>query len=88
MSERLRYEPVVDDPKEGVVCGCVVHIAEIDEQQCSRRFTEAITRIATGDVFTAGPALVPKRGRYVGAAWSGSGRDCDRHGRDGEKVEW
>ena len=69
MSERLRYEHVVDDPKEGVVCGCVVHIAEIDEQQCSRRFTEAITRIATGDASIAGLGSVPKRGLCAGAAW-------------------
>ena len=53
---------------------CVVHIAETDEQKCSRRFTVATVPIATGDASTAGPASVPKRGQYAGAEWIGSGQ--------------
>ena len=61
---------------------CAVHIAVTDEQKCSKRFTAATTRIATGDVFTAGPASVPKKGQYAGAAWNenGPGPDPSRKG--------
>ncbi len=77
--------PSTDDSREGVVCGCVVHIAETDEQKCSRRFTAATTRIATGDASIAGPASVPKKGRCAGAVLNGSGRVTDHLGRDGGK---
>src|SRR5258708_2834412 len=62
---------------------CVVHTAETDEQKCSRRCTAATVRIATGNVFTAGLASVPKRDQYVGAAWIGSGRGALHCGKDG-----
>ena len=65
---------------------CVVHIAETDEQKCSRRFTAAITRIATGDVSIADPASVPKKDQYGGAAWSENGRGRAHLGRDGGKC--
>ena len=53
---------------------CVVHIAETDEQKCSRPCTAATVHIATGDASTAGPASVPKRGQCVGVVFIGSGR--------------
>src|SRR6266704_5102361 len=62
---------------------CVVHIAETDEQKCSKRFTVAIAPIATVDASTVGLGSVPRRGPYAGAAWIGSGRDHDLCGRDG-----
>ena len=63
-----------EDPNEGGPSICVVHIAETDEQKCSRLFTAAIVPIATGAASIAGLASVPKRGLYDGAALSGSGR--------------
>src|SRR6266849_520862 len=62
---------------------CVVHIAEPDEQKCSKRFTAATIPIATDDASIADPASVPRRGPYVGAAWSGSGQAPAHCGRDG-----
>src|SRR5882762_5297862 len=73
-----------EGPRKGVVCECVVHIAEIDEHKCSRRFTAATTRIATGGVLIAGPGSVPKKGQYAGASWSGNGQDTNHPGKDGE----
>src|SRR5882724_2916592 len=72
-----------DYPKEGGVKTCVVHIAETGELKCSRRSTVVTTPIATVDASTAGPASAPKRGQYVGAALTGSGRDPALYGRDG-----
>jgi len=63
---------------------CVVHIAETDEQKCSRRSTVATTPIVTGDACIAGLASVPKRGQYDGAALSESGRDRVHCEMDGE----
>jgi hypothetical protein len=70
------------DPKEGSVKTYVVHIAETGEQKCSRPFTAATVRIATGGASTAGPASVRKRDQYVGAGWIGSGRGPAHCGRD------
>src|SRR6266403_654755 len=70
-------------PSERRNARCVFHIAEIDEQKCSRRFTAVITPIATGDACIAGLALVPKRGQYDGATLSEIGRDrvhCEMDG--------
>ena len=42
------------------------HIAETDEQKCSKQCTVATTRIATVDAFTAAPASVPEKGSRKG----------------------
>ena len=65
---------------------CAVHIAVTDEQKCSKQFTAATTRIATDDAFTAGPASVPKKGQYAGAAWNENGPGPDPPGKDGGHV--
>jgi hypothetical protein len=62
---------------------CVAHIAETDEQKCSKRCTAATIHIATGDASTAGLVSVPKRGQYAGAALSGNGRGPAHRGEDG-----
>jgi hypothetical protein len=52
--------PSANDQRKGVVCRCVVHIAETDEQKSLKRFTAAITHIATDGVFTAVPLQYPR----------------------------
>src|SRR2546425_13326353 len=72
-------------PGERRYARCAAHIAETDEQKCSRRCIAVTTRIATGDASTAGPASVPKKGQCAGAASNENGRECDHLGRDGGK---
>src|SRR6185437_171839 len=67
---------------------CVAPIAVTCGQWCLKLSTVGTGPTDTGDVRTAAPVSVPKKGRCAGVAWSVNGRGAARRGTDGRSIEF